>query len=152
MRLMKVWKVWERRRGAFTLNYLGKVDQTPFPFVMDDNTTYIKTCADEVWIASDQSGLKKRQRTVRLTIFADGNALPSYLIFCGKGLRINPIEKKQGIEEWRSPFHQKHGVMKRSWRSGLKRIGINFFTNHQLLDPPAKFFMQTYIEPSKHPM
>ena len=71
------------------------MDQTPLPFVMDDNITYIKTCADEVWIASDQSGLKKRQCTVRLTIFTDGNALPSYLIFCGKGLRINPAEKKQ---------------------------------------------------------
>ena len=70
------------------------MDQTPLPFVMDDNRTYEKTGASEVWIASGQSGLEKRQCTVQLTIFADGSALPALLIFRGKGLRINPAEKK----------------------------------------------------------
>ena len=36
--------------------------------------------------------------------------------------------------------------MKRSLRSGSKRIGIKFSTTNQLLNPPAKFFMQMYIE------
>ena len=36
--------------------------------------------------------------------------------------------------------------MKRSLRSGSKRIGIKFSTTNQLLNPPAKLFMQMYIE------
>ena len=53
------------------------MDQTRLPFVMDDKRNYEKNGADEVWIASGQSGLEKRQCTVQLTIFADGKALPS---------------------------------------------------------------------------
>ena len=63
-------------------------------FVMDDIRKYEKTSADEVWIASGQSDLEKRQCTVQLTIFADGCALPPLLTFRGKYIR--------------------HGVMKRS--------------------------------------
>ena len=37
------------------------MDQTALPFVMDNNRTYDKTDADEVWVASSQSGLDKRQ-------------------------------------------------------------------------------------------
>ena len=71
------------------------MDQTSLPFVMGDNRTYEKTDVDEVWIASDQAGLEKRQCTVQLTIFAEGTVLPPFLIFCDKGLQINPVEKKQ---------------------------------------------------------
>ena len=70
------------------------MDQTPLLLVMDDNRTYKKTDADEVCIVSGQSGLEKRHFTVQLTIFADGNALPPLLIFCGKRLRIKLVEKK----------------------------------------------------------
>ena len=38
--------------------------QTPLPFVKDSNRTYEKTDADEVQIASGQSGLEKGQCTV----------------------------------------------------------------------------------------
>ena len=51
----------ERKRGTFTLKDLGNMDQTALPFVMDNNRTYDKTDADEVWVASSQSGLDKRQ-------------------------------------------------------------------------------------------
>ena len=71
------------------------MDQTPLPFVLDDNKTYDKVGAKEVWIASGQSGLEKRQCTVQLTVFADGGTLPPLNIFRGKGLRIQPGEKKQ---------------------------------------------------------
>ena len=70
------------------------MDQTLLLFVMDGNRTYEKTGADEVWITSGQSGLECTC-TVKLTIFADGSALPSLLIFHDKGLQINPAEKKQ---------------------------------------------------------
>ena len=50
------------------------MDQTPLRFVMDDNKIYKKTGADEVWLASGQSGLKKSQCTIQSTIFADGSA------------------------------------------------------------------------------
>ena len=36
------------------------MDQTPLSFAMGDNRNYEKICADEVWIASGQSGLEKR--------------------------------------------------------------------------------------------
>ena len=54
----------ERIRGTFTLKDLDNMDQTPLAFVVDDNRTYEKTGVDEVWIASSQSGLEKRQCTV----------------------------------------------------------------------------------------
>ena len=75
------------------------MDQTPLPFVIDDNRTYEETGADKVWIASDQLGLRKLQSTVSLTIFANRSAVPPLLIFRGKWLRINPAEKKQW--DWR---------------------------------------------------
>ena len=36
------------------------MDQTPLSFAMGDNRNYDQICADEVWIASGQSGLEKR--------------------------------------------------------------------------------------------
>ena len=74
----------ERRKGNYTLRDLANMDQTPLPFVLDDNKTYDKKGADEVWIASGASGLEKRQCTVQLTIFADGSTLPPLLISRGK--------------------------------------------------------------------
>ena len=49
--------------------------------------------------------------------------------------------QKEELSHLKSSFNQRHGVMKQSWRSGLKRIGITFSANHQLIDPPAKLFM-----------
>ena len=83
------------------------MDKTPLPFVMDDNTTYIETGADEVGIASDPSGFEKCQCTIQLTIFADGNALPPILIFRGKGMWINPAEKKQWDRRVKVTFQPK---------------------------------------------
>ena len=71
------------------------MDQTSLPFVLDGDTTYQKTGANEVWIASGQSGLERRQCAVKLTIFADRSILLTLLIFCGEGLWINTAEKKQ---------------------------------------------------------
>lgn len=60
------------------------MDQTPLPFVMDDNKTYENVDANEFLIASVQSGFDKRQWTVQLTIFAEGIISSSLLIFSGK--------------------------------------------------------------------
>ena len=43
------------------------MDQTLLYFIMDNNMTYEKTSADEVWIASDQLDLEKCHCTVQLT-------------------------------------------------------------------------------------
>ena len=73
---------------------MGNIDQTPILFVMDDNRTYERLV---LVVTRGQWGLEKRQCTVQLTIFVDGSVLPipSLLIFCGKGLQINPAKKKQ---------------------------------------------------------
>ena len=58
----------ERRRGTFSLANIANMDQTPLPFVMDDDKTYNKTGSKEIWCTSGLSGLEKRQCTVQLTI------------------------------------------------------------------------------------
>ena len=52
------------QRTAFTLKDLGNMDQAPLLFVMDENRTYEKTRAGEVWIASGQS-LKRSGQLVK---------------------------------------------------------------------------------------
>ena len=91
----------ERRRGTYQLRDLGNMDQTPPPFVMDDNKTYESKGAKEVWCVTGASGLDKRQCTAQLTIFADGSVLPPLLIFRGQGKRIKTEERRrwdQGVK------------------------------------------------------
>ena len=70
------------------------MDQTPLQFVLDDNKTCDKKESEEVWIASGQSGLEKRQCIIQLTMFADGKTPPPLIIFRGQGLQINAAEQK----------------------------------------------------------
>lgn len=60
------------------------MDQTLLTLVLDYNTTFENNGASKVSIARGQSGLEKRQCTVRLTIFADGITLPPLLVFMEK--------------------------------------------------------------------
>ena len=78
----------ERRRGTYQLQDLGNMDQTPLPFVMDDNKTYESKGAEEVWCVTGASGFNERQCTAQLTIFADGSVLPPLQSFQGQGKRI----------------------------------------------------------------
>ena len=71
------------------------MDQTPLPFVMDDNKTYESKGAEEVWCVTGASGLDKRQCTAQLTIFADSSVLPPLLIFRGQGKRIKTEERRR---------------------------------------------------------
>ena len=60
-----------------------------------DGTTYDDTGSTvTVWVCGGASGLNKRQCTVQLTIFADGEPrVKPMLIFRGKGKHITLHEK-----------------------------------------------------------
>ena len=70
------------------------MDQTLLSFAMDDNKSYDSTSTEEIWRATVNSDLDKRQCTVQLTRFADGSVLPTLLIFKGEGKRIKMQQKR----------------------------------------------------------
>ena len=79
------------------------MDQTPLLFVLDDGKTYHKKDVKEVCAQIGQSGLDKRQATVKLTAFADEvDRVRPTVIFRGKGLLISVKEKKVMTDESRS--------------------------------------------------
>ena len=90
------------------------MDQTPLPFVLDDEKTSDKKGVKEVWAQSGQSSLDKRQATVQLTVFADGvdRVIPT-VIFRGKGLRISAKEKQSYDRQAKVMYQKKSCVMKR---------------------------------------
>ena len=70
------------------------MDQTLLPFCFTDGSTYADTGNRTIWVRGGQSGLDKRQCTVQLTLFADGEPrVKPLLIFRGKGKRITFNEK-----------------------------------------------------------
>ena len=76
--------------GKFQLLTIANFNQTPLPFTFNSGQSYNKTGEKTVWHRGAASGLDKRQCTVQLTIFTDGEArVPPLLIFRGKGLRIS---------------------------------------------------------------
>ena len=80
----------------FQLHQIANVDQTPLPFSFTQGRTYDTTNSSTVWVRGGQSGLDKRQCTVQLTIFADGEPrVKPLLIFRGKGKRISLREQVQ---------------------------------------------------------
>ena len=80
--------------GRFTLQQIANVDQTPLPFSFTSGGTYADTGDKTVWVRSGISGLDKRQCTVQITLFADGEPrVKPLLIFRGKGKRIALREK-----------------------------------------------------------
>ena len=97
----------ERKRGTYKLKDLANMDQTPLPFVLDDNKTYEKKGSKEVWLASGASGLEKRQCTVQMTVFADGSTLPPLIIFRGKGIRISADERNNWDRRVKVTFQPK---------------------------------------------
>ena len=67
----------------------ANMDQTPLPFSFCDGETYADTGEQSVWVRGGGSGLEKRQCTVQLTLFADGEPrVKPLIIFRGKGKRI----------------------------------------------------------------
>ena len=93
--------------GRFQLSTIVNVDQTPLPFIFDSGQGYNKTGDKTVWHRGASFGLDKRQCTVQLTIFADGEArVPPLLIFRGKGLRISQAEKTKYNRQVRVQFQE----------------------------------------------
>ena len=73
----------------FGLHQIANMDQTPLPFSFTSGPTYDTTNSSTVWVRGEASGLDKRQSTVQLTVFADGEArVKPLLIFRGKGKRM----------------------------------------------------------------
>ena len=65
---------------------IANMDQTPLPFCFNDGETYADRGERSVWVRGGASGLSKRQCTVQLTIFADGQPrVKPLLIFLGQG-------------------------------------------------------------------
>ena len=76
--------------------------------LLEDRRTYDVKGADEVWSVTAQSGLDKRECTIQLTVFADGNTrLPPLIIFKGKGLRISADERKKWDSRVSVTFQEK---------------------------------------------
>ena len=85
------------RRGVYQTKDSANMDQTPLPFLLDDEKTYGDKGSSEVWCVSGSSGLDQWQCSVQLTIFADGvPRVCALVVFRGKCLRI--IRKEQ--EAW----------------------------------------------------
>ena len=80
--------------GRWTLRHIANVDQTPLPFTFTDGATYTDTGEKTVCVRGEASGLDKRQCTVQLTLFADGETrVKPLVIFRVKGVRITFLEK-----------------------------------------------------------
>lgn len=80
--------------GKFSLSTIANVDQTPLPFTFNKGQGYDKKGTKTVWHQGAQSSLEKRQCTVQLTIFADGEpCVKPLIIFRGKGKRLTKKEK-----------------------------------------------------------
>ncbi len=84
------------REERFGLHQIANMDQTPLPFSFTSGPTYDTTNTSTVWVRGGASGLDKRQCTVQLTVFADGEPrVKPLLIFRGKGTRISFREQLQ---------------------------------------------------------
>ena len=113
------------------------MDQTPLPFIMDDNKTYEITNSSDVWCVSGPSGQDKRMCTVQLTVFADGiPRIKQLIIFRGKGLRISKNEKQQYDKRVRVVFQSNtwcdKPVMKEWIRSDWNNMFFNFWAKWEI--------------------
>ena len=85
-----------KQLGQFSLSTIANVDQTPLPLTFNKGQGYDQKGAKTVWHCGAQSGFDKRQCTVQLTIFADGEPrVKPLLIFRGKSLRISQTERNK---------------------------------------------------------
>ena len=79
--------------GQWTLSNIANMDQTPLPFTFSDGETYADKGDHSVWVRGGASDLEKRQCTVQLTIFADGETrVKPLVLFRGKEKRNTLVE------------------------------------------------------------
>ena len=83
--------------GSWNLNQIANVDQTPLEFCFNTKgASHSKKCENTVWTRSTRSDHDKRQCTVQLAVFAEGEpTVKPLLIFKGTGQRIPEKETKQ---------------------------------------------------------
>ena len=83
--------------GPWELCDIANMDQTPLQFCFNTKgATYAERGEKSVWTRTTGEGHDKRQCTVQLTIFADGEPrIKPLLIFKGTGQRIPDREKRQ---------------------------------------------------------
>ena len=75
--------------GKWNPRTIANMDQPPQPFCFTQGSTYAERGERSVWLCGGASGLNKRQCTVQLTLFADGEPRVKLLVICcGKGKRI----------------------------------------------------------------
>ena len=67
--------------GCYWLRNVCNMDQTPIPYEYLEGRTYNKTGEKTTWLQGSQSGWDKRQGTIQLTAFADGEPYVKLLIF-----------------------------------------------------------------------
>ena len=86
-----------RSAGEFEKKNIANMDQTPLPFDLNVGKTYAEKGSKTVWCRSvGGSGMNKRQATVQLTIYADGEPrVKPLIIFRATGQRITQQEKQQ---------------------------------------------------------
>ena len=122
-----------RQLGKFSLATIANVDQTPLPFTFNKGQGYDQKGAKTVWRCGAQPGLDKRQFTVQLTIFADGEPrIKPLLIFRGKGLRISQAERKEHDRRVVVKFQEMPGAMTASWSTGSQTCGDDLLpTKHK---------------------
>ena len=129
----------ERKRGTYKLADLANMDQTPLPFVLEDNKTYATKGSDEIWCATGSSGLDKRQCTVQLTIFANGSAhVPPLLIFRGKGMRINQEERRKWDKRVSVKFQEKAWCDERIMKDWISEHWGNTLVNPKTVGSDGK--------------
>eukprot|EP00117_Sycon_ciliatum_P034900 scpid75057/ scgid26549/ Pogo transposable element with KRAB domain len=86
-----------RSAGEFEKKNIANMDQTPLPFDLNVGKTYAEKGSKTVWCRSvGGSVMDKREATVQLTIYADGEPrVKPLIIFRGTGQRITQQEKQQ---------------------------------------------------------
>ncbi|RPB04382.1 hypothetical protein L873DRAFT_1758859 [Choiromyces venosus 120613-1] len=81
--------------GRYHLASICNMDQTPLPFEFLSGQTYEPKGSKTVWVKGGTSGWDKRQATLQLTIFADGEMRVLPLIFFkGKGTGMSILREK----------------------------------------------------------
>ena len=120
----------ERKRGTYQLRDIASMDQTLLPFVLDDEKTYDAKGSEEVWCSSGSSGLDKRQCTVQLTVFRDGDSrVRPTLIFRGQGKRIKPAEKSSWDKRMKVYFQTNAWCDEEIMKRWTAQEWGNIFTN-----------------------
>ena len=109
---------------------IANMDQTPLPFILDDEKTYTDTNDKDVICKTGLSGLDKRQCTLQITIFADGVPRVKPLhIFRGKGMRITKKERESWDKRVSVTFQENAWCNEKVMLEWIRKDWACFYTN-----------------------